>query len=168
MKVSFFSILIILQSDSPSPVKSNKMPGTPSLRPRNVTSPSSRHRNVTSPSKLSRAKCMVAQQYDKEHHYKVRLEFIMCWLKLAEMLVQKRSRNVYLCSYRKLRYKNSCSILRPKMVNHSLPCVQVWHLTTLTFWKYLAYISADNYSLYRQKQIHKTFPSTLRILILCL
>nr|CAB3262974.1 uncharacterized protein LOC100186049 [Phallusia mammillata] len=53
-----------------SPVKSIKMPGTPALRPRNVTSPSTRHRNLTSPSKSSRGKCAVAQQYDKEHHYK--------------------------------------------------------------------------------------------------
>uniref|UniRef100_H2YZ17 Beta-chimaerin n=1 Tax=Ciona savignyi TaxID=51511 RepID=H2YZ17_CIOSA len=41
-----------------------------------VMSPSPRHRNVTSPSKKSpsklptRPKCLLAQQYEKEHHYK--------------------------------------------------------------------------------------------------
>nr|XP_018671064.1 beta-chimaerin-like [Ciona intestinalis] len=42
---------------------------------RSVTSPTSRHRGATSPSKkspskVSRTKCLLAQQYEKEHHYK--------------------------------------------------------------------------------------------------
>ncbi|XP_078487159.1 uncharacterized protein LOC100186049 isoform X2 [Ciona intestinalis] len=55
--------------------KLKKTVTSPAMQQRSVTSPTSRHRGTTSPSKkspskVSRTKCLLAQQYEKEHHYK--------------------------------------------------------------------------------------------------